>query len=259
MLVIPAIDLREGKCVRLYQGRREEETIFSDSPVAMAQKWEAQGASYLHLVDLDGAFIGRPANLGIVRDVLASVQIPVQLGGGLRELEDIARVLTLGVSRVIIGTVAVSHPEIVAEAVRKFGPDRIALGVDSKDGRVAVGGWETVIEKKATDLMAEMQEIGITTVVYTDVWRDGTQEGLNIEGIREVARLSGMRVIAAGGVASLEDIVSLRELEPQGVAGVIVGRALYSGAFSLEEALQAAGQADYSLPGCSCRAGSERD
>lgn len=256
MLVIPAIDLREGKCVRLYQGRREEETVFSDDPVAVAQNWEARGASYLHLVDLDGAFAGRPANLATIQGIMAGIRIPVQVGGGLRRLEDIEHVLSLGVSRVVIGTVAISRPELVAQAVQRFGPERVAVGIDSKDGWVAVEGWETVVEKKVTSLLAEMRKIGVRWIVYTDTWRDGTLEGLNIAATRAVARESGMRVIASGGVSSLDDIINLRELEPLGVEGVIVGRSLYTGAISLEEALQAASKTDYPLPGRRVGAGS---
>lgn len=241
MLVIPAIDLREGKCVRLYQGRRDEETVFSTDPVAVAKMWQDKGASWLHVVDLDGAFTGRPANLEAVKSILAGVDIPVQLGGGLRTLEAVEQAFDLGVSRVVIGTAAVQDAGMLAEVVERFDRSRVAVGVDSKNGWVAVEGWETVVEKKVLDLIAEIKEFGVERIIYTDIWRDGTMEGVNLEGTREVAQYSQIRIIASGGVSSLDDLRALKELEAVGVEGVILGRALYVGAFSLEEALQVAG------------------
>ncbi|KKM10379.1 1-(5-phosphoribosyl)-5-[(5-phosphoribosylamino)methylideneamino] imidazole-4-carboxamide isomerase [Clostridiales bacterium PH28_bin88] len=236
MLIIPAIDLREGRCVRLYQGRPEEETVFSEDPVAVARSWEELGAPMLHVVDLDGAFAGTPRNLDVVRAIVDSVSIPVQLGGGIRTLESIRQALELGVNRVILGTVAISDPRLVAEACRRHGA-QVLVGIDSKGGKVAVEGWAATVEKTALDLAKEMRHLGIQRVVYTDTRRDGTMAGPNLQATREVAESSGLRVIASGGMSSLEDVRAVASLEPSGVEGVILGKALYTGAISLPEAL----------------------
>lgn len=239
MLVIPAIDLRHGQCVRLYQGRADQETVFNNDPVAVARDWEARGASWIHIVDLDGAFSGRPQNLDVIAAIVKAVTVPVQLGGGIRTWETIDSLLTLGVSRVILGTVAATDPELVSRACQSFG-EGIMVGIDAKQGKVAIAGWETTIEKNAVDMAREIKNLGVTRILYTDTGRDGTLEGANFETTREMALASGVKVIAAGGVASLDDIKKLKPLEPLGVEGVILGKSLYTGAIKLEDALACA-------------------
>ena len=236
MLIIPAIDLREGKCVRLYQGNPEEETVFSEDPVDVAKSWQSMGASWLHLVDLDGAFTGTPKNLEIVKQILHEIDIPVQMGGGIRSLEVVEHVLAAGVERVIIGTVAISHPELVAKACERFG-ERVAVGIDSKYGQVAVEGWEATVEKSALDLAVEMKKAGVTRVIHTDTSRDGTMEGPNLESTKEMAEKSGLKIIASGGMSSLEDIKAVKAIETYGVEGVILGRSIYTGSILLSEAI----------------------
>ncbi|GAW91553.1 1-(5-phosphoribosyl)-5-[(5-phosphoribosylamino)methylideneamino]imidazole-4-carboxamide isomerase [Calderihabitans maritimus] len=239
MLVIPAIDVREGKCVRLVQGKLDEETVYSDHPVAVAHSWQDLGAKWLHVVDLDGAFAGRPKNLEVVREIIDTVKIPVQFGGGVRKLDTIEELLSIGVARVILGTIAIIEPALVEYACKRWG-DRIVVGIDSKDGLVAIEGWEATVEKQALDLALEMKDRGVERIVFTDTRRDGTLRGPNIESTRKMAKGSGLKVIASGGVSSLEDIKRLKELEPEGVEGVILGKALYSGKVSLEEAIAVA-------------------
>jgi len=236
MLVIPAIDLRSGRCVRLFQGRADRETVYSDDPVAVARRWEALGAAWLHVVDLDGAFAGRPQNREVVRRIVGAVSIPVQLGGGIRTWEDLESTLDLGVKRVILGTAAVTHPDLVRRACAVFG-EAVAVSLDAREGRAAIAGWEAAAEASVPELAASLREWGLARIIYTDVRRDGTLAGPNLEATREVARASGLKVIAAGGVSSLEDIRALKELEPLGVEGVIVGQALYTGAVDLKAAL----------------------
>ena len=239
MIIFPAIDLRAGKAVRLLQGDPEKETIFSDDPVAVARSWQEMGARFLHLVDLDGAFSGRPQNLAIIRRIVEVLEIPVQLGGGIRDIDTIDQVLGLGVSRVILGTTAVSRPKLVEEAAKRFG-ERVLVGIDGKNGLVAIEGWENTVQKTVLELAREMREVGISRIVFTDTRRDGMMKGPNIESTREMAIGSGLKVIASGGVSSLEDIRALKELEGSGVEGVITGKALYTGALSLREALAVA-------------------
>ncbi|MCL5934928.1 MAG: 1-(5-phosphoribosyl)-5-[(5-phosphoribosylamino)methylideneamino]imidazole-4-carboxamide isomerase [Clostridia bacterium] len=236
MRILPAIDLREGKCVRLVEGKIENETIFSDDPVAVAQSWQDLGAQILHLVDLDGAFAGHPHNLEVIKEIVRTVKIPVQLGGGIRTLETVEQLLSLGVQRVVLGTVAINKPELVAEACAKYG-DRVVVGIDAKDGLVAIEGWEATVEKTTLELAREMEKIGVKRVVFTDVRRDGTLKGPNIESIRELAQNCNLSIVASGGVSSLDDIKALKELESLGVDEVIVGKALYTGAVSLDDVL----------------------
>ncbi|HEX3031939.1 MAG TPA: 1-(5-phosphoribosyl)-5-[(5-phosphoribosylamino)methylideneamino]imidazole-4-carboxamide isomerase [Bacillota bacterium] len=239
MRILPAIDLRAGKCVRLVEGKIENETIFSDDPVSVAKSWENLGAEIIHLVDLDGAFAGKPRNLDIIEEIVKTVKIPVQLGGGIRNMETISHLLDLGVERVILGTIAINHPEIVKEACAKYG-ERIVVGIDAKDGKVAIEGWEATVEKTILELALEMEKIGIKRVLYTDVRRDGTLKGPNLEGLQNLAANSGVKVIASGGVSCLDDIRALRELEQYGVDEVIVGKALYTGAVSMDDLLAVA-------------------
>ena len=238
MIIFPAIDLRQGRVVRLRQGRPDAETVFADDPVAVAGQWEQQGAAWLHVVNLDGAFGQQSPNLAVVRDIVAAVNIPVQFGGGLRELAAVGEALRLGVARVILGTVAVRQPEVVAEAVRRFGAERIVVGIDARDGRVAVHGWTEVSAVEAAELGRRMAGMGVRRTVYTDVSRDGTLTGVNVAATAALARSTGLRVIASGGVASLDDIRRLKAVEPDGVEGVIIGQALYTGAVDLGEAIE---------------------
>jgi phosphoribosylformimino-5-aminoimidazole carboxamide ribotide isomerase len=237
MIIIPAIDLKEGRCVRLLQGRKEDETVYSDDPAAVARRWQDEGATYLHLVDLDGAFEGGSRNLGAITRILEAVAIPVELGGGIRSLDAVSRLLSLGLDRVILGTVAVRQPEVVRAAVERFGPDRIVVGIDAKGGRVAVKGWVETTEVGAVDLALRMKALGVRRVVYTDIATDGMLAGPNVEATGALARTTDLKVIASGGISSLDDLRKVATLEPFGVEGVIVGKALYEGRVGLREAI----------------------
>ena len=239
MIIFPAIDIRGGKCVRLLKGDFAKETVFSDKPEEMAKKWQAQGAQFLHLVDLDGALAGRPQNLATVEKILAAVDIPVELGGGIRTLESIDEVLALGVRRVILGSVAVRDPELVKTACAKYG-DRIVVGIDAKDGIVAVDGWGVSGDVEATALAKEMKKAGVKTIIYTDISRDGTLAGVNVEATAKLARESGVAVVASGGVKSIADIEALQPYEKAGIEGVIVGKSIYMGTLDLAEAIEIA-------------------
>lgn len=241
MEVIPAIDLLEGRCVRLYQGDYDKAETFNEDPVAVAQQWVAQGATRLHLVDLDGAKKGTPVNRPAIAEIVRSTQVPVQVGGGLRDRQTVADVLALGVDRVILGTVAVEKPDLVEDLCKQF-PGQIVVGIDARNGKVATRGWLETSEVLATDLAQQMAKLGAAAIIYTDIHRDGTLSGPNIEALREMAAAVDVPVIASGGVSSVTDLLSLLALEPQGVTGVIVGRALYTGDISLKEAIQAVGQ-----------------
>jgi len=237
MIVIPAIDLRNGKCVRLLQGRADAETIFSDDPVATALRWQSKGAEFLHVVDLDGAFTGVQKNLDVVRQIANAIDIPVEIGGGIRDQEAVERVLKAGVCRAIIGTSALKNPEFAAAMCREYG-DKIAVGIDAKDGMVATQGWTEVGQKAAAEFAVEMEEAGVKTIIYTDIKRDGMLTGTNIEATRKMAEaVRNVDIIASGGVSSLQDIINLKPLEPLGVVGVITGKAIYTGALDLEEAI----------------------
>lgn len=238
MIVIPAIDLKDGRCVRLVQGRKEEETVFSDDPAAVAKSFEAQGAERIHVVDLDGAFDGKPKNREQLKRVVRAVTIPVQTGGGIRSLEAIEDLLELGVDRVILGTVALKRPELVREACRRFGSERVLVGIDARDGRVAVEGWVEESSVNAVELAREMHAAGVREVVFTDIRRDGMLTGPNFESLEEMLE-TGMRVIASGGVASVDDLVRLAAYAPKGLSGAIVGKAIYTGAVELEAAIRA--------------------
>ena len=238
MILFPAIDLRQGRCVRLRQGRMEDETVFSQDPADMARRWQARGARWLHLVNLDSAFSQGSENLSVVRAIAEAVDISIQLGGGMRDVEAAGDGLALGASRIILGTVAIAAPQVVADAVERFGPRRVVVGIDAREGRVATHGWTEISEVDAIDLAKEMADLGVERVVYTDISRDGMMTGPNVEATLQLARRTHLKVIASGGVATLDDLRLLRPLEDDGVEGVIVGRALYEGAFSLEEALE---------------------
>jgi len=235
MIIFPAIDLRGGKCVRLFKGDFSRETIFSDNPSAVAVKWEEMGAQYLHVVDLDGALQGETKNREAIRSILGAVHIPMELGGGLRSLESIERALTGGIQRVILGSAAVENPSLVQEACHRFG-DRIVVAIDARDGIVATQGWESSGNVSALDFAKQMADYGVKTVIYTDISRDGTLSGLNLEGAIELSKVSGLRVVASGGVRSLEDIRAVKAHETDGIEGVIVGQAIYSGRLGLKKA-----------------------
>lgn len=251
MIVFPAIDLRRGWCVRLRQGRAEDEIVYDVDPAAVARRWVAQGAEWLHVVNLDGALDParspngkgqQPVNLQRLGEIRkAAPQTPVQFGGGLRSLGDVETVLSLGATRVILGTVAVHDPDLVAEAVLHFGTDRIAVGIDARDGRVATHGWRETSDMTVAAVGQAMRQVGVTRVIYTDIARDGMLTGVNVEATAALARTTGLKVIASGGVASLGDVTRLKAESGAGIEGVIIGQALYAGRISLLEALQAAG------------------
>ena len=236
MRIYPAIDIRGGKCVRLLKGDFEKETTFSDAPEEMAKKWEAMGAEYLHLVDLDGALAGMSKNLDTVKKILTAVDIPCELGGGIRSMENIKEVLDTGVERVILGSVAVKNPALVKEAYAKYG-ERIVVGIDAKDGMVAVDGWGVSSDVKVTELAKKMKAVGVKTIIYTDISRDGTLEGVNVEATARLAKESGVKIVASGGVRSEADIRALLPHEREGIEGVIVGKSIYMGTLDLAAAL----------------------
>ena len=236
MIIYPAIDIRGGRCVRLTEGRFDAETVFADDPAEMALKWAGLGAEFLHLVDLDGALAGEGKNVPVIQRILKSVSIPVQLGGGIRNLETIEKLLELGVTRLILGSAAVKNPELVAEACKKY-PGHIAVGIDAKNGEVAIEGWGQGSGVAATELAKKMASFGVETIIYTDISRDGMLSGVNVEATAALARACGVPIIASGGVASLEDIRRVKAVEGDGVQGCIIGKAIYTGAVDLKEAL----------------------
>jgi phosphoribosylformimino-5-aminoimidazole carboxamide ribotide isomerase len=236
MIIFPAIDLKDGLCVRLMQGDPERATVYGKDPVAMARHWEAEGAEWLHLVDLDGAFTKKPVNDEIVFRIARSLSIPVEVGGGIRTLESIERYISGGVARVIIGTAALRQPEMLEEACKLY-PGRIALGLDARDGLVAVEGWKEATRTDAVDLVMRFKGLELAAVIYTDIHRDGMQTGVNIEATRRLMEMTGVPVIASGGVSNLRDIEALVDLGPLGLLGVITGRAIYEGTLDLKEAI----------------------
>jgi phosphoribosylformimino-5-aminoimidazole carboxamide ribotide isomerase len=238
MLVIPAIDLVDGQCVRLQRGDMARKTIFSSDPAAVAARWEESGARVLHMVDLDGAVSGESKNLTAVEQVVKRLQIPVELGGGLRTRDDVARVLDLGVHWAIMGTSALANRPELEACVAKF-PGRIIVGIDARDGKVAVSGWTQTSKVSALELALQVQALGVARIIFTDIATDGMLQGPNLDSVQELAATVNVGVIASGGVTTLEDIRRLRHLEPLGVVGCIVGRALYSGTLDLREAISA--------------------
>jgi phosphoribosylformimino-5-aminoimidazole carboxamide ribotide isomerase len=236
MIVIPAIDLKEGKCVRLEQGLMDKNTVFNDNPAAQARAWQDQGAEMLHIVDLDGAFAGEPKNRAAIEAIVAAITIPSQLGGGIRDIETIEAYLSLGLSRVIIGTAAQRNPELVREACARF-PGRIVVGIDAKNGMVAVQGWAEVTDITAVDLARKFEDCGVAAIIYTDIARDGMLQGPNLEATKALAEAVSIPIIASGGVSSLQDIRNLMAIESSGVNGVITGKAVYTGAIRLAEAV----------------------
>ncbi|MBI5967215.1 MAG: 1-(5-phosphoribosyl)-5-[(5-phosphoribosylamino)methylideneamino]imidazole-4-carboxamide isomerase [Deltaproteobacteria bacterium] len=236
MLIIPAIDIRGGKCVRLFQGDYKQETVYGEDPVAMAEKWLNQGAKFLHLIDLDGAREGTPRNKGVIQTISKKSNVPVQVGGGIRDLDTVDDYLSTGIQRVIIGTAAYTDPRFLKEACAKWS-GRVGVDIAAKGGKAAISGWVRETEILAVDLAKRCEELGASVIIYTDVLRDGTQRGVNLQATREMARTLKIPLIASGGVSTIEDIAALIPLEKEGVSGVIVGRALYSGTLKLSEAI----------------------
>lgn len=237
MIIFPAIDLRGGRVVRLRQGKEDAQTVYSDDPAGMAARWQSEGAEWLHVVNLDGAFGDDVAlNLRALESILRTVTIPVQFGGGLREMVSIGAALMRGVARVVLGTGAIQNPELVSDALSRFGPETIAVGIDARNGKVATHGWQALSAISALELANQMADRGVTRVIYTDISRDGMLGGIDADAVAELARESGLRVIASGGVAGLEDIKALQSRAQDGIEGVIIGQALYTGAVSLREA-----------------------
>jgi len=236
VILYPAIDLKEGRCVRLYRGEMSHATVFNDDPAAQARSFAAAGCRWLHIVDLDGAFAGKPMNRASVEAILAAVRIPIQLGGGIRDLATIEAWLGKGVARAILGTAALHNPGLVKEACRLF-PSRIAVGIDARDGLVAVEGWAKTSTITALDLALTFEDAGAAAIIFTDIERDGTLAGANIERTAELARNLETQVIASGGISSLEDLKALKAHEADGVGGAILGRALYDGRIDLPAAL----------------------
>ena len=242
MEILPAIDLLDGACVRLHQGDYDQVTRFSEDPVAQALSWQSQGATRLHLVDLDGAKRGEPINDAAVRAITSALDIPVQLGGGVRSLERAEELIACGLDRVILGTVAIEQPQLVQELAQRH-PGRIVVGIDANDGRVATRGWIEQSDVLATDLAKQFSAAGIAAIITTDIATDGTLAGPNLEALRTMAQCSAVPVIASGGIGCMADLLSLLPLEPLGVTGVILGRALYDGRVDLAEAIAALGEA----------------
>jgi len=236
VIILPAIDLKAGRCVRLEQGLMDKDTVYHEDPAAQARIWQEQGGEYLHIVDLDGAFAGIPKNREAIRAIVEAIDIPAELGGGIRDLATIKAYLELGIERVILGTVAKENPALVQEACRLF-PGRIVVGIDAKEGLVAIRGWADVTEKRATELAKEMEGFGVAAIIYTDIARDGMMQGPNIEATKALAESISIPVIASGGVSSLADIRNLLAIEASGVSGVITGKAIYTGALDLRAAV----------------------
>jgi len=237
MIIYPAIDLKDGQCVRLVQGRADNKTVYSDTPAQVAHSFQEQGAEWLHIVDLDGAFSGAPRNTAVIKSIADAIDIPFQVGGGLRRLEDVENILNAGAERVIIGSGAVSSPDFVRKLIANFGSDKIILGLDAKDGMVAVEGWVQTSSLPVLDFGKQMKALGIKKAVFTDVSRDGMLKGPNLIAIEAVAKGTGLEIIASGGVSSLNDIRSLKKMEPVGVTGAIIGKAIYDKKIDLAEAL----------------------
>ncbi len=239
MIIFPAVDIKEGKCVRLRQGRREDLTVYGDDPAEMGRRWQDEGALWLHVVDLDGAFSSQPRNLECIASLRRVLSIPMQLGGGLRTLDTIKAYLDLGVDRLILGTVVLKDPDLVARALAAY-PGRIAIGLDAREGMLAVEGWTETSRRPALEVAREIAALKPAAIIYTDIARDGVKTGINVAATKALAEQVAVPVIASGGVSSLDDIAALLPLEPLGVVGVIIGRALYDGHFTLAEALKAA-------------------
>ncbi|MEA4925019.1 MAG: 1-(5-phosphoribosyl)-5-[(5-phosphoribosylamino)methylideneamino]imidazole-4-carboxamide isomerase [Syntrophomonadaceae bacterium] len=240
MVIYPAIDLKDGQCVRLVQGKKEDKTIYSDTPGQIARAFQKQGAQHLHVVDLDGAFEGGPRNLKAITEIALSITIPFQVGGGLRTRGDVERLLAIGASRVIIGTRAVENAAFMEELLKHYGPQKIVLGIDARNGMVAIDGWVQESAMPALEFGKIMRKMGVETAVYTDISRDGLLQGPNLPAIEKMARNTRLKIIASGGVSTIDNVKSLKQLEKLGVSGAIIGKSLYEGRITLPEALKAA-------------------
>lgn len=236
MIIIPAVDIRQGKCVRLLQGRLDAETVFSDDPAAMALRWAEIGARLIHVIDLDGAFNQRPKNLQAIKKIIGTIDAPIQVGGGIRDMKTIREYMTLGVGKVIIGTEAIRNPDLVKRAARDF-PGRVVVAIDARNGKVAIEGWTETTRVSAVDLAKKFEDCGVSAINFTDIHRDGMQTGPNIDQTRRLAEAVTVPVVASGGVSTLKDIENLLPLETVGVTGVITGKALYSGSLDLKAAI----------------------
>jgi len=234
MIIYPAIDLKGGKCVRLKQGLKNEETVYDNDPASVAIKWQNQGAKYLHVIDLDGAFEGKPLNVSTIEHILLDVVIPIQVGGGIRDGKTMEEYFSMGVSRLIIGTKAIESPEFLEEIVKEF-KERIIIGIDAKDGYASTHGWVSASNIKATDLALDVQKMGAYQIIYTDISRDGMLKGPNYQAMEEMVNAVDMPVIASGGISSKEDVKKLSLLEGKGLVGAIIGKALYTGDIQLQD------------------------
>jgi phosphoribosylformimino-5-aminoimidazole carboxamide ribotide isomerase len=239
MLLVPAIDLKGGQCVRLRQGRMDDVTVFSDDPVSVAKRWADEGAERIHVVDLDGAVKGQPINIAVVEQIAAAVEVPVQVGGGIRDEETVQRYLNAGVQYVIIGTKAVNAPHFLHDLCLEF-PRHIIVSLDAKDGRVALNGWAKLTGHDVIETALHCERDGVEAIIYTDIAKDGMMQGFSVDSTRNLARALKTPVLASGGVSSLDDIRKLKELEPDGVAGAVIGRALYQGSLDFAEAIKIA-------------------
>lgn len=241
MNIIPAVDIKGGRCVRLSQGKADQETVYSENPLAVAISWDEQGAQIIHVVDLDGAFDGKPVHADLIKNIIYNSSVDIQIGGGIRTLDAIKTYVDAGAYRVILGTIAQKDPDFVKQACKQF-PGKIMVGIDARDGRVAIKGWVEVSEQKATDLAQVMEPLGVAGFIFTDISRDGMMQGPNLESIKSFAENTSVPVIASGGVSRPEDISALLALESCGVNGVIVGKALYDKRVDFKQALQLAGK-----------------
>lgn len=236
MIIIPAIDIINGECVRLYQGKEEEKTVFSPSPVQVAKKWKEQGARLIHVVDLDGAFSGAPQNLSTILHIIQEVGIAIELGGGIRTSVMAKKLLTSGVNSVILGTIAFMEPQAVKSLCQKF-PNRISIGIDVKDGKIAIRGWKDTIDSTALEFCQQLDDWGVRNIIFTDIKTDGTLKGPNIEAVKRLLQKVNLPVIASGGISNMEDLAQLAKLEPLGLEGVIIGKALYTKDIDLQQAI----------------------
>lgn len=239
MIIIPAVDIRQGKCVRLRQGRADAETVFSNDPAAMALRWAKAGARLIHVIDLDGAFNQRPKNLEAIKKIINTIDVPIQVGGGIRNMETIREYMELGVEKIIIGTEAIRNPDLIKRAARDF-PDQVVVAIDARNGKVAIEGWTETTEVPAIDLAKKFEDCGVSAINFTDIHRDGMQTGPNIEQTQRLAEAVTVAVVASGGVSTLKDIENLLPLNAVGVTGIITGKALYSGTLDLKAAIKLA-------------------
>jgi phosphoribosylformimino-5-aminoimidazole carboxamide ribotide isomerase len=237
MIIIPAIDIKNGRCVRLLQGQMSKETVYSDRPEEMAVKWHNAGAERLHLVDLDGAYEGKPINIDVIKKITEAVPIPIQLGGGIRDFQTIDSYINLGIEQVILGTIAYKDPEFLEKACVRF-PGKIILGIDARDGYIAIEGWTEETEITPSEIVKKYEDFGISAIIYTDIHRDGMSTGPNIEATKDLARSIDIPVIASGGISGIEDVINVSSLKDFGVTGMITGKALYDGKLNLADSIK---------------------